>query len=547
MEKILIPKAFSPKGFLVGFLGFLILFFMGVIMIASVSNDAPTADEPPHILSGYAALKFGQDYIDPEHPLLAKAAASVPLLFQDLKFNKSDPGYLEQQENLDIGSMFAASRRFLNYSGNNPDGILFSTRLPMIILTVFFGAVVFLFARKLFGDFAALLATSLYATEPLILAHGRLVNTDLAGTGFILLSVFSLLLYFEKRSTKRLGFLILSLSAALLAKYSTFYLFPLTILLMAAFYLRRPIRAWTHILYTIAGVLVCITVFYGLVSFREQGLLGFSVYQYVKGLVIVQYELAHDNRFAYLLGESYYGSRLYYFPILLLAKTQPLLLVGSALSLILITIKKLRLSLPGLVTLLLIPTMFFGLALTTKFNIGVRHLLPIYPFMIILAAAAITVLIRLSLAKFNNRLGLLIAGLLILFVVGSRIWSLTSTFPGYLSYYNIAFGGSENGWKVATDSNYDWGQDVKRLANYVKETQINSIAFDNYTGTYAAEYYKIPVTGISPKNTDYKGYLALSTSVITFHEDREYNYAWVLDNYQPIARAGYSIFIYKIE
>ena len=547
MGKILIPKAFSPRGFLVGFLAFIILLFMGVLMLASVSNDAPTFDEPPHILSGYAALKFGQDYIDPEHPLFAKVGASVPLLFQDLKFDKSDPDYLEQRQDLDIGSMFAASRRFLNYSGNNPDGILFSTRIPMIIVTVFFGAVVFLFTRKLFGDFAALLATSLYATEPLILAHGRLVNTDLAGTGFILSSVFALLLYFEKQSMKRLGFLILSLSAALLAKYSTFYLFPFTLLLMGAFYLRRPIRAWTHILYTIVGVLVCLTTFYGLVSFREQGFLGFSVYQYVKGLVIVQYGLAYDNRFAYLLGESYYGSRLYYFPIMLLAKTQPLLLAGSALSLILIAAKKLRLSASGLVLLLFIPAMFFGLALTTKFNIGVRHLLPIYPFMIILAAAAITVLIRLSLSKFNNRLGLIIAGLLILFVVGSRIWSVTSTFPGYLSYYNIAFGGTENGWKVADDSNYDWGQDVKRLADYVEKNQINSIAFDNYTGTYAAEYYKIPVTSISPKDTGYKGYLALSSSVIAFHEDRKYNYAWVLDNHRTIARAGYSIFIYKIE
>jgi len=516
-------------------------------MLASVSNDAPTADEPPHILSGYAALKFGQDYIDPEHPLLAKLTAAVPLLFQDLKFDKSDPGYLEQRQDLNIGSMFAASRRFLNYSGNNPDGILFSTRIPMILLTTAFGIVVFLFTRRLFGDFAALLATFLYATEPLILAHGRLVNTDLPGTGFILVSVFALLLYFEKQSPKRLVFLILSLSGTLLAKYSTFYLFPLILFLMGVFYLRRPIQPWTHILYTIVGVLVCITVFYGLVSFREQGLLGFSLYQYVKGLVIVQYELAHDTRFAYLLGESYYGSRWYYFPILILAKTQLILLVSFILSLVLITVKKLRLSLAPLTLVLLIPAAFFGLSLTTKFNIGVRHNLPIYPFMIILTAAAITILVRTTLAKFNKRLGITIASLLIFFVVGSRIWSVASTFPSYLSYYNIAFGGTENGWRIANDSNYDWGQDIKRLADYVEKNQITSIAFDNYTGTYAAEYYKIPVTNISPKDTGYKGYLALSTSVITFHEDRKYNYAWVVNKYQPVVRAGYSIFIYKIE
>ena len=191
--------------------------------------------------------------------------------------------------------------------------------------------------------------------------------------------------------------------------------------------------------------------------------------------------------------------------------------------------------------------MFFGLSLTTKFNIGVRHNLPIYPFLMILGAGAIAILIRGSLKNCGNRVGLIIAGIILFIVLGSRIWSVGTTFPGFLSYYNFLFGGSENGWKIANDSNYDWGQDVKRLADYVKENNIESIAYDNYTGSYSAEYYNIPVTRISPKDTDYTGYLALSTSVITFHEDKPYNYAWVVDHYKPTAKAGYSIFIYKIE
>lgn len=539
-------KLTVPKNQIIYLAVFLLLTLMGLLMFASVLNDAPTADEPPHILSGYAALKFGDDYIDPEHPLLAKALASTPLLFQDLKFDKSDPGYVEQAEALNIGSMFAASRRFLDYQGNNPDAILFSTRIPMILLTASFGIVIFLFTRKLFGNLAAVIATGLYATEPLILAHGPLVNTDVPGASFILLSIFALYLYFERQSTKRLIFLILSVSVALLAKYSTFVIFPFILLLMAVFYLRQTKRAWTHILYMITGVLGCITIFYGLLSFREQGLLGFSLYQYVKGLIIVQYELSHDTRFSYLLGESYYGSRLYYFPIMLLAKTQLILVAGSFISLVLIALKKIRLS-ASIVLLLFIPAMFFGSALITKFNIGVRHILPIYPFMIILTAAAIAILVRMSVSRFSGRLGIIIAGLLLLFIFGSRIWSVASTFPGYLSYYNIAFGGTENGWKVADDSNYDWGQDVKRLADYVEKNQISSIAFDNYTGDYSAKYYKIPTTSISPKDKTYKGYLALSASVITFHENRKDNYSWVVDKYQPVARAGYSIFIYKIE
>ena len=536
-----------PKNYIAVAISFLILFLMGALMLLSILNDAPTADEPPHILSGYTALKFGQDYIDPEHPLLAKTLASVPLLFQDIKFNQDDPGYLEQKTALDIGAMFAASQRFLTYSGNNPDGILFATRIPMILLTISFGIIIFLFTRKLFGGLAAIFATFFYATEPNILAHGRLVNTDLAGTGFILASIFALLLYFEHQSLKRLLFLILAISGALLSKYSTFFIFPLVIVLMGAFYLRRPVRPWLHILLTIFGVLICISIFYGLLSFPEKPCVGFFPCQYFKGLMIVQYELAHDTRFAYLIGHSYYGSRLDYFPILILAKTQIILLASFLISLFLIVFKKLRLSLTNLILVLLPPFMFFGLSLTTKFNIGVRHNLPIYPFLMILGAGAIAILIRGSLKNCGNRVGLIIAGIILFIVLGSRIWSVGTTFPGFLSYYNFLFGGSENGWKIANDSNYDWGQDVKRLADYVKENNIESIAYDNYTGSYSAEYYNIPVTRISPKDTDYTGYLALSTSVITFHEDKPYNYAWVVDHYKPTAKAGYSIFIYKIE
>ena len=515
-------------------------------MLLSVLNDSPTVDEPPHILSGYAALKYGQAYIDPEHPLLAKTLASLPLLLQDIKFNKNDPDYKTQEADFDIGKMFAASQRFLNYSGNNPDGILLSTRIPMIFLTVLFGVFIFLFTKKLFGDLAALIATFFYATEPNILAHGGLVNTDLAGAGFILTTIFSLFLYWERQSTKRLAVLILSLSAALLSKYSAIFLVPLVLALMTIRYLTQSHRPIRHLIFVVLGVLLLISLFYGLISFADRGVLGFSPYQYFFGLATVQHELYTDLRFAYLLGEGYYGSRWYYFPILILAKTQIVLLASFILSLFLLVGKRLHLSLGQLVSLLLPPLFFLGLALTTKFNIGVRHVLPLYPFMIILGAASITVLSRVVITKLNKKIGLVVAGLLIFLFIGSRAWSIATTFPGYLSYCNFIFGGTENGWKVSNDSNYDWGQDVKRLADYVNKNSITSIASDIYPGAYATKYYKIPVTSISPKDTNYKGYLALSTFSITFHEHRKDNYSWVVDNYQPIAKAGYSIFIYEV-
>ena len=525
----------------------IILYFMGLLMFASIINDASTSDEPPHILSGYAALKYGHDYIDPEHPLFAKSLAAAPLLFQDIKLDRTDPGYANQKNDFDIGKMFGASRRFLNYSGNDPDGILLSTRIPMIMLTVFFGVIIFLFTKKLFGSIAAFIATFFFATEPNILAHGSLVNTDLAASGFVVMTVFALWIYYEKQSTKRLVFLILSLSLALLSKYSTFVIFPLILISMVTIYLTQSRKPWKHLIYTVIGVLLIISLFYGVLSFRDRGILGFLPIQYFTGLAIVLDELSGDLRFSYLLGESYYGSRWYYFPVLFLAKTQITTLLSLLLFVIYIITKKINLSRKQLFLILLIPITFFGLALTTKFNIGVRHILPIYPFIFIFGAGALVTLIRLMQKATKKKISLAGITLIILIIVVARSWSSVSTFPGYLSYYNIAFGGTENGWKVSNDSNYDWGQDIKRLDEYVRNNNIESIALDNYTGHYSSEYYNIPTTNLTPNDTNYKGYLALSTSVIAFNEDSEKNYSWVIDKYKPIAKAGYSIFIYKIE
>ena len=547
LEKIETFITFDKLSLLITTAAFIILCLMGSLMYTSLLNDAPTSDEPPHILSGYVALKYGQDYIDPEHPLFAKATSAIPLLFQNIKFDKTDPGYINQKTEFDIGKMFSASRIFLDYNGNDPDGILLSTRMPMIILTVFFGVVIFFFTKNIFGGLAALIATFFFATEPNILAHGGLVNTDLAGTGFILMTAFSLLLYSDKQTPKRLIFLILSLSLALLSKYSTFFLFPLVLTLMVFIYLTQVQKPWKHLVYTLVGVLFVVSFFYGVISFRDRGILGFLPIQYFTGLAIVSGELSGDLRFSYLLGESYYGSKWYYFPTLLLAKTQILTLIAFFASLVLIFTDKVRLSKKQLFLVFIIPIAFLGLASITKFNIGVRHILPLYPFMIVFGAGAIAVLVRLITKYFSKNGAYVITLLILLLIVGVRVWSVSTTFPGYLSYYNIIFGGTENGWKVANDSNYDWGQDIKRLAKYVKKNNIESIALDNYTGSYATEYYNIPVTKISPGETDYEGYLALSTSVITFNEGRDENYSWVVDKHKPIAKAGYSIFIYRIE
>lgn len=524
------------------------LLAMAVLMVFAVSHDSATSDEPPHLLSGYVALRYGHDYIDIEHPLLAKMYAATPLLFQDIKINLSDPNYNIQRKNLEVGQMFTASRDFLYYGTNNPDSILFTSRIPMIILTAVFGFVVFLFTKKLFGDLAGIIAVFLYSTESVILSNGSLFNTDMPANGFILLTIFALLLYSHKQSGKRLLFLILSLLAALLSKFSTLYLLPIIVVSMELIYRSQDYRPRKHIAYLLGGVLLSIPIFYGLVSFRDRGLAGFFPERYIEGATRVFFSVSETGRPSYLLGQNYLGGRWYYFPVLVLTKTQILTLLGVVVSLVLFFLKKIKLHGKALLITVLPVALFFFLAVLSKFNIGVRHVLPIYPFLIIFAAGGFAAVIRLLINNFKGRLGLAFSGLVILIIFGGRVWSTAATYPHFLSYFNFTVGGTNNGWKVADDANYDWGQDVKRLTDFVRINNIKSIGFDNFTGLYAArDYYKLPVFQFLPTDKNYKGYVALSTSVIDTHQGTPNSYSWIVDNYKPVAKAGKSIFIYKLE
>src|SRR3989344_7670136 len=121
---------------------------MGLVIGWATINDSPTSDEPPHILSGYVFLRYSHNFIDQEHPLLVKSLAAVPLLFQDIKIDLTNPKYTQQRYLSNVGNMFDNSRDFLIYGDNNPDQILFWTRVPMILLTIAFGFVIFLLTRN---------------------------------------------------------------------------------------------------------------------------------------------------------------------------------------------------------------------------------------------------------------------------------------------------------------------------------------------------------------------------------------------------------------
>jgi hypothetical protein len=105
--------------------------------------------------------------------------------------------------------------------------------------------------------------------------------------------------------------------------------------------------------------------------------------------------------------------------------------------------------------------------MTSQMNIGVRHILPVYPFFIVIAAAGVCFWAR----KYRIVLYVLMA--LLVFHAAAAV----RTAPNYIAFSNDFFGGVDNTYKVLADSNVDWGQSVKLAGEYLARENITDCWF----------------------------------------------------------------------
>ncbi|MBU0707375.1 glycosyltransferase family 39 protein [Patescibacteria group bacterium] len=275
-------------------------------------------------------------------------------------------------------------------------------------------------------------------------------------------------------------------------------------------------------------------------------------YTYAKGFAV----LANHNYWghtSYLLGSFSKVGWWYYFIIAFLVKSPLITLIFTLLLLTLLirwlsslfrrssyhdggalnTLRNIKID---WFIIVLTPSLYFIWTLTSKLNLGVRHLLPVYPFLFIMFGYIVT----LAWIKRSKITKTILAVLVLIYVSLSL-----AIYPHYLSYFNIAVGGPSQGYKYLTDSNLDWGQDLIALKDYMDENDLDNIYF-HYFGTAEPEAYGI--IHESPPTTeqlkpDFKGIVAISASGL-YSENQDYK--WLLD-YEPIDRIGYSIYIYDIK
>jgi hypothetical protein len=188
------------------------------------------------------------------------------------------------------------------------------------------------------------------------------------------------------------------------------------------------------------------------------------------------------GRVSFLCGESSVTGWWYYFPLAMIFKTPLATLSGLGIAAILMALQKPRLRLPNLWTCAItaIPPLFFlAYAMTSRVDVGIRHVFPVYPFLFIFLGVAASLAYR----RFGKIAAVIAAILLV--VLGAETYSV---FPNYIPFFNLAAGGARGGLRLLSESNIDWGQDLPQLAQWQRSNPGHQM-YLCYWGSADPRYY----------------------------------------------------------
>ncbi len=503
-------------------------FFTAVFFgISQIEDSSATYDEPVHLASGYLALKTQLPPLNwRDHPPLAEMWGALPLLFLNPSTMTLNP---------DFGRLYNFSDQFIYKNRVDASRLLNSARIWNLIslLLILFPAVL-AWSWSLGREPSFLAASFFLAFCPPIFSNFALATTDAMPTVFYLLTCF-----FLSRPNRGLTDWALSglcLGGALASKFSMIML-PIVIVSALLTEARVSPKRWPKI----SQVLIFVFLTALTLAFAYR-LSGFSLYW--DGLLQTLTRLS-QGRPSFLWGRYSQNGFWDFFPVALAVKTPIPLLIFAALGIYL----ALRKPSDQEIWLLMPPVAYFIAALISKTDIGYRHILPIYPFLIVLGSRAVAALkIRLSRRMFAASL-----------IVGA-LWTALSViraYPHYLVYFNELTGGPSGGYHLLADSSLDWGQGLKDLGRELKKRGNPPIIL-SYFGVADPSYEGIryfPLAFYSnvdrrdgtvlPKNS---GPLLLAISETNlqavYFADKNI-FSW-LKKRKPAFTAGNSIFVYDL-
>ena len=527
------------------------------LAVNSLQQLGPTFDEQGFLVRGLAYLRGDSRTIRVGHPLGLNALNALLLVDDEtVRLPTDDPAW--------GGTDFhRPAELFLWEIGNDVAHIMFLARLPTIWLGLLLAALAGRWAWALSRRrWAGLLALTFVAFDPNIMAHSRLITTDLGLAAGTLFAAFTLWHFWQRPDAWRA--ILAGIAFGLLqdTKFTAGLFVPLFAIVILLYWLRER-RLRPLLLLTGAYVLVAPLTLWALYGFQvgtlpsslpllpQLGGLTLPLAHHLEQLLDIGGRLSVSTP-AFLLGNYSKSGWWYYFPVAFALKTPlpTLLLLVAALAL---RLPRWRRRYDRFLddAALLVPALgYFAIALTTEINLGYRHLLPVLPLLVVFSAAALARAAPVVPVRRRAALGLATAWLL-----GAALW----IHPHPLAFFNLFAGGPNNGWRALVDSNLDWGQDLGNLAAWLEARDIDHVWL-SYFGEGRPDYYGIGYTGLDsypprlmnpnarplyPADPAPGIYAISATTLQGVHFQDHERLAWFRDR-TPLAKIGYSIFVYVV-
>jgi 4-amino-4-deoxy-L-arabinose transferase-like glycosyltransferase len=491
--------------------GVIILLLALFLQLAfSTRRNSITWDEDDHIYAGYMSWKHADFGLNPEHPPLVKLLGTLPLLHMSLTMPQPQDRFFKTEA-------FLNGKDFL--FKNDADKMLFRVHLAVASLTLLLALIVFLAAQEMFGTAAGFIALGLVVFDPNLLAHGAVLGTDVGLSCFMFGSIYAFYRYVKAPSAWRMALVGMFAGLALAAKHTAILICPMLIMLSVVEIVRNSSpsdESRKKYAFRLAGAIVVISVIaiailWGFYGFRYQArpagmqlnpplaefMHGLSRPHEVKGLQFVanwkllpesyiygltDVRIMSDFYQSYLFGTVYPHGVWSYFPATFVIKSTLTLLILLVVAIVAIATRKLT-CWREILFLTIPPAFYLLIAMASRMNIGLRHILPMYAFLWVLAAGGAVALIRT-----NRKWAYAVVALLVFQAVSSA-----RAYPAYMAYANELWGGPSQTYKYLSDSNADWGQQLKSVKKYLDARGVKECWFVYFgEGVIDTKYYGIP-------------------------------------------------------
>jgi Dolichyl-phosphate-mannose-protein mannosyltransferase len=511
-----------------------------------IQTQSLTYDEPAHIIAGIDAWRHGRFEHWNDHPPLGRLWLTLPLVRVDSQFawQQLPTGYRVMA--MQPGPEFMAGR----------------TRPMNTVLGLALGIALWFAARRLFSEGAANVALALFVFTPSLIAHFSVATTDGIGTLFIFLTAFQLVRWRHRPNWLNTALMGLVLGGLLLAK---FYAPPLLLLALALMLVLKPEGAshrpaqwnWKPMLAALALALVTLWAGYffhvshltigdgkvvasfpnrGLKTWATKSSLHVSSFvpagEFFEGLREVAFSNKH-GRPAWFFGKIYpTGGIKAYYPVAIALKW-PTILLALFIASLLMGVRKTCRAPVDLLVMCAFAVVFLFFAIQSKFDIGERHILPLYPFVLLIAGAI-----------WEHLKARRAAMIFLVVLLGLNAADALRCAPDYLAYFNILVRPT-NTWRYLTDSNLDWGQGLIALRDYEEKHPDESLRLA-YFGSINPPLYGVRATPLAPEER-LTGKVVVGASCLTGQVLADPNgYRWLIP-YTPQQMIDRSMFVYDIK